>query len=154
MTSVVLVTRRGFLGATLSAGALVLCARVLPARALQAATRKDDATAWYPSVYVGIEPSGTVIIVAHRSEMGTGIRTALPMVAADELEADWERVRIEQAIGDPRYGDQKTDGSKSMRDFYQGLRDAGATARLMLVGAAAVKMYGPPSEWTARHHQV
>ena len=102
------------LGTVLSAGALVLCARVLPARALQAATGKDDATAWYPSVYVGIEPSGTVIIVAHRSEMGTGIRTALPMVAADELEADWERVRIEQAIGDPRYGDQNTDGSKSM----------------------------------------
>ncbi len=136
MTSVVLVTRR------------------VPARALQAATGKDDATAWYPSVYVGIEPSGTVIIVAHRSEMGTGIRTALPMVAADELEADWERVRVEQAIGDPRYGDQNTDGSKSMRDFYQALRDAGATARLMLVRAAAVRWNVPASECSARNHQV
>ncbi len=154
MTSVVLVTRRGFLGATLSAGAFVLCARVLSARPLQALTGKNDATAWYPSVYVGIEPSGTVIIVAHRSEMGTGIRTALPMVAADELEADWERVRVEQAIGDPRYGDQNTDGSKSMRDFYQALRDAGATARLMLLRAAAVKWNVPPSECTARNHQV
>ncbi len=154
MTSVVLVTRRGFLGTMLSAGALVLCARVLPARALQAATGKDDATAWYPSVYVGIEPSGTVIIVAHRSEMGTGIRTALPMVAADELEADWKRVRIEQAIGDPRYGDQNTDGSKSMRDFYQALREAGATARLMLERAAAGQWNVPPEECTARDHRV
>src|SRR5690242_10227714 len=111
MTSIV-VTRRGFLGTMVSAGALVLCARVLPARAVEATTQTADGTTWYPSVYVGIEPDGTVIIVAHRSEMGTGIRTALPMVAADELDADWQQVKIEQALGDPKYGDQNTDGSK------------------------------------------
>ena len=53
-----------------------------------------------PSVYLGIEPDGTVFIVTHRSEMGTGIRTSLPLVAADELDADWSRVRIEQGLGD------------------------------------------------------
>ena len=57
---------------------------------------------------------GTVTIIAHRSEMGTGIRTALPMVAADELETDWTRVRVEQAIGNPQHGDQHTGGSKSI----------------------------------------
>jgi isoquinoline 1-oxidoreductase subunit beta len=152
MTTVV-VTRRGFLGGMLSAGALVLCSRIVPARALGAATEENAAT-WYPSVYVGVEPSGTVVIVAHRSEMGTGIRTALPMVAADELDADWKRVRIEQAIGDRKYGDQNTDGSKSIRDFYQALREAGATARVMLVRAAAAEWNVPPSECIARDHQV
>jgi len=74
-------------------------------------------------VYLGIEPAGTVTLVAHRSEMGTGIRTALPMVVADELDADWQQVKIEQALGDPQYGDQNTDGSKSIRDFYDAQGD-------------------------------
>ena len=89
--------------------------RLLPSEARAAAT--VDGAAFHPSVYLGIEPDGTVIIVAHRSEMGTGIRTALPMVAADELDADWKRVKIEQAIGDQKYGTQNTDGSCSIRDF-------------------------------------
>jgi isoquinoline 1-oxidoreductase beta subunit len=112
------------------------------------------AKTWYLGVYLGIEPDGTVIIVAHRSEMGTGIRTALPMVAADELGADWERVRIVQAIGDPKYGDQNTDGSKSIRDFYDALRQAGATARLMLKRAAAAKWSVPVAECHVRNHQI
>ena len=79
-----------------------------------------------------------VIIVAHRSEMGTGIRTALPMMVADELEADWKRVKIEQALGDKKYGNQNTDGSNSIRRFLRsdargrrdGAHDAGAAPRL------------------------
>ncbi len=145
------VSRRGFLKTTFSAGALILCARVFPGAALDALAAAQK---WHPSVYLGIEPDGTVIIVAHRSEMGTGIRTALPMVAADELEADWERVRIAQAIGDPKYGDQNTDGSKSIRDFYDPLRQAGATARLMLERAAAATWGVPVAECRARNHQV
>jgi isoquinoline 1-oxidoreductase beta subunit len=86
--------------------------------------------------------------------MGTGIRTALPMVAADELDADWQRVRIEQAIGDHKYGDQNTDGSKSIRDFYDALRQAGATARLMLERAAAATWGVPVAECRARNHNV
>ena len=95
-----------------------------------------------------------MIIVTHRSEMGTGIRTSLPLVAADELDADWSRVTIEQGIGDPRYGDQNTDGSRSIRDFYDTFRVAGATARTMLVSAAAAQWNVPAGECAAKNHEV
>ena len=151
MSGVRLVTRRGFLKTTFSAGALILCVRLVPGGALAAPAAQEK---WQPSVYLGIEPDGTVIIVAHRSEMGTGIRTALPMVAADELDADWSQVKVVQALGDPRYGDQNTDGSKSIRDFYLPLRQAGAAARLMLERAAAGKWGVPAAECRAQKHQV
>lgn len=148
--SITIVSRRGFLGGIFSAGALVLGASVLT---LESSADTTDA-AWQPSVFLGLEPDGRVIIVAHRSEMGTGIRTALPMIAADELDADWKRVKIEQAIGDKKYGDQNTDGSQSIRTFYQPLREAGASARMMLEGAAA-QMWGvPASECQAKNHEV
>ncbi|HTC34975.1 MAG TPA: molybdopterin cofactor-binding domain-containing protein [Bryobacteraceae bacterium] len=149
--SITLVSRRGFLGGVFSAGALVLGAAALPLRSLAATTK--DAT-WQPSVYLGLEPDGRVIIIAHRSEMGTGIRTALPMIVAEELEADWKRVKIEQAIGDKKYGSQDTDGSESIRDFYDPMREAGATARVMLEGAAASKWGVPVSECQAKNHEV
>jgi isoquinoline 1-oxidoreductase beta subunit len=135
------VTRRGFLG-IFSAGALVLVSEM-----------KGDST-WQPSVYLGMEPSGVVTIIAHRSEMGTGIRTALPMVAADELDVDFKNVRVEQAIGDAKYGSQDTDGSNSIRSFYEPLRVAGATARLMLERAAAAKWGVPATECKGRIEQV
>jgi len=135
------VTRRGFLG-IFSAGALVLVSEM-----------KGDST-WQPSVYLGMEPSGVVTIIAHRSEMGTGIRTALPMVAADELDVDFKNVRVEQAIGDAKYGSQDTDGSNSIRSFYEPLRVAGATARLMLERAAAQKWGVPATECKGRTEQV
>jgi isoquinoline 1-oxidoreductase beta subunit len=105
-------------------------------------------------VYLGLQPDGTVLIVAHRSEMGTGIRTSLPMVAAEELEADWKRVQIVQAVGDEKYGSQDTDGSKSIREFYNPLREAGATARLMLERAAAAQWSVPAAECHANNHQI
>ncbi len=147
------VSRRDFVGSIFSAGAFVLGARFLPADALAAATEAAQ-TAWHPSVYLGVEPDGTVIIVAHRSEMGTGIRSALPMVVADELDADWKRVKVEQAIGDKKFGDQNTDGSNSIRGFYEPMREAGATARLMLERAAAQKWSVPATECKATLHQV
>jgi isoquinoline 1-oxidoreductase subunit beta len=150
--TVTIVSRRGFLEGVFSAGALVLGTRILPQNALAADT--VDEAAWHPSVYLGLEPDGRVIIIAHRSEMGTGIRTALPMVVADELEADWKRVKIQQAIGDKKYKDQNTDGSNSIRSFWQPMRETGATARMMLVSAAASKWSVPESECVARNHEV
>ena len=131
-------SRRGFLGKMFSAGALVLGAKYIPTILDGAPIDPTvDTAAWHPSVYLGIETDGSVIIVAHRSEMGTGIRTALPMVAADELEADRSKVKIQQAIGDKKYGDQNTDGSNSIKGFYQPMREAGASARAMLTEAGA-----------------
>jgi isoquinoline 1-oxidoreductase beta subunit len=137
-----------------SAGAMVLAARVLPVDAMSAKTGDVNGAAWQPSVYLGLETDGTVIIVAHRSEMGTGIRSVLPTVVAEELDADWKRVKVQQAIGDVRYGSQNTDGSCSIRDFYDAMRDAGATARLMLEGAAASQWGVSVAECKAQNHQV
>jgi isoquinoline 1-oxidoreductase beta subunit len=151
--------RRQFLGGLLSTGAFVIASRLVPGD-LHAQTAaaifntKADTAALHPSVYLGIEPSGTVFIVTHRSEMGTGIRTSLPLVAADELDADWSKCRIEQGVGDTRYGDQNTDGSRSIRDFYDAFRVAGASAKSMLVSAAATQLNVPASELTTANHEV
>jgi isoquinoline 1-oxidoreductase beta subunit len=107
-----------------------------------------------PSLFVAIEPDGTVQILAHRSEMGTGIRTALPRVLADELGADWDKVVIVQAKGDKRLGDQNTDGSNSIRFFYKTMRLAGATARTMLQQAAAKQWGVDAGRCTTRNNQV
>jgi isoquinoline 1-oxidoreductase subunit beta len=151
--TIAVVSRRDFLGGVLSAGALVLGAGI-PRREALAASPADAGAAWQPGVYLGLEPDGRAVIIAHRSEMGTGIRTALPMIVAEELEADWKQVRVEQAIGDPKYGSQDTDGSESIRNFYDAMRETGATARMMLESAAAAKWSVPPSECQGQNHQV
>jgi isoquinoline 1-oxidoreductase beta subunit len=140
------VSRRGFLSQVFSAGALVIAAPLVP--------KAKAAGTWQPGVYLGIEPDGTAKIVAHRSEMGTGCRTGLPMIVADELEADWARVQVVQALGDVKYGSQDTDGSCSVRDFYDKLRLAGATARTMLENAAATKWGVPAAECRGQNHFV
>lgn len=101
---------------------------------------KGETITFAPNVYISIDSDNQVTIIAHRSEMGTGIRTSLPMIVADELGADWSKVKIVQAEGDEeKYGDQNTDGSYSVRMFYEPMRKAGATARHMLLAAAAQK---------------
>jgi len=86
--------------------------------------------------------------------MGTSSRTSVPLILADELDADWKQVKLEQAIGDPRYGDQDTDGSHSVRSFYEVMREAGATARLMLTRAAAQQWGVPVSECQSDLHVI
>jgi isoquinoline 1-oxidoreductase subunit beta len=151
------VSRRGFLQGVVSTGALVLSVRLVPdflwAEETSPATYADRAIL-HPSAFVGIDTDGTVHLVAHRSEMGTSSRTSVPLILADELDADWKRVKLEQAIGDPRYGDQDTDGSHSVRSFYQPMREAGATARLMLTQAAAQKWGVPVSECHSDLHVI
>jgi isoquinoline 1-oxidoreductase beta subunit len=150
------VSRRHFLQGALSASAFVLCVTKSPLLAKVArnaasgatAAASVDATAFHPGVYVGIQPDGSVIIVAHRTEMGNGVRTSLPRILADELDADWARVTVIQGDGDEKYGSQDTDGSHSVREFFEPLREAGATARLMLVRAAA-QQWGVPEEQCA-----
>ena len=155
------VGRRGFLKGMLGAGAFVLSVQLLPEQLFAA----DDSVAgsamnpsmkgpFAPSVYLAIDTDGTAYIIAHRSEMGSGPRTALPRIVADELDADWARVKIVQATGDEKYGDQDTDGSHSVRSFFDPLREAGATARLMLVQAAAKKWNVPENECSTGVHEV
>ncbi|CAM4163126.1 molybdopterin cofactor-binding domain-containing protein [Bordetella tumulicola] len=108
-----------------------------------------------PHVFVSIGTDGIVTIIAHRAEMGTGVRTGLPMVVADELEADWSKVRVIQAPGDePRYGNQDTDGSRSTRHFFLPMRRVGAAARSMLEAAAAKQWGVPADEVVTRNHEV
>ncbi len=151
------VSRRGFLQGMVSTGALILSVRLVPdalwAAETGPATHADRAVL-HPNAFVGIDTDGTVFIVAHRSEMGTTSRTSVPLILADELDADWKRVKLEQAIGDPRYGDQDTDGSHSVRSFYEGMREAGATARLMLTQAAAKQWGVPASECNSDLHVI
>jgi len=108
-----------------------------------------------PLAFVSIAEDGTVTIVCHRSEMGQGIRTGMPMIVADELEADWKRVRVAQATGDEKkYGNQDTDGSRSTRHFFEPMRRCGAAARTMLEAAAADRWKVPVSEVAAKNHEV
>jgi isoquinoline 1-oxidoreductase subunit beta len=107
-----------------------------------------------PNAFLSIDETGLVTVVASRSEMGTGIKTDLPLVLADELEADWNRVKVVQAQGDPKYGDQNTDGSRSTWQFFGPMRVAGATARQMLETAAAQTWNVPVGECRAQNSFV
>ena len=139
------VSRRGVLKGILTTTGLVLAVHALPSRPALAA----DAPKWgadgmphgtvnNPLAFVSIAPDGTVTIVCHRSEMGQGVRTGMPLIVADEMEADWSRVKVAQATGDEaKYGNQDTDGSRSTRHFFMPMRQVGAAARMMLEAAAA-----------------
>ncbi len=154
---VVKLTRRGFLAGT-SAG-LAVAIYASGAKAFPSYPTGGEAMpnglVTDPMVFVRIAPDGQVTLMAHRSEMGTGSRTSLPMVMADEMEADWARVTIEQADGnEPKYGNQDTDGSRSLRHHIQAARQIGASVRHMLAQAAADKWGVPASEVTVENHQV
>ncbi len=105
-----------------------------------------DAT---PALWIAIEEDGTVKITCHRSEMGQQVWTAMAQIVADELEAEWDKVAIVQAEGHERYGDQNTDGSRSVRYNFHRLRIAGAAMKQMLTQAAATYWKMEPSECTA-----
>ena len=153
------VSRRAFLGAIPAMG--LILAVGFPRLALAADEPKYGADSmphgWVddPLVFVAIGTDGTVTITCHRQEMGQGVRTSLPMVVADELEADWSRVRVKQAQADEmRFGNQDTDGSRSVRHFFEPMRRCGAAARTMLEQAAAVRWGVPVAEVVARNHEV
>lgn len=107
-----------------------------------------------PSLYLKIGKDGLVTITVPRSELGQGTRTALAMIVAEELCADWSTVRIEQAIGDVAYGDQNTGGSTSIQVFYSILRTAGGVGRDLMLQAAAETWGVDKSECFAEHNTV
>ena len=156
------VSRRAFLKGTASGVGLVVAMQLLPFRTAGAfepyhtgGLDMPNGIITNPLVFVSIDPDGTVTIVAHRSEMGTGARTSVPMVLADEMEADWARVKLVQAPGDePKYGNQDTDGSRSMRHHIQPMRQMGAAVRSMLEQAAAQKWGVDRELCQAKNHEV
>jgi len=130
------IKRRKFIKVVgLSGGGLFLASYVPLQNVL--AKPGDDPKIFAPSVYLKINSDGIVTIIMHRSELGQGVKTALPMLIAEELEVDWDKIVIEQADADSKYGSQTTGGSTSIRRNWDPLRVAGATARVMLITAAA-----------------
>jgi isoquinoline 1-oxidoreductase subunit beta len=154
------VSRRRFLQGVSALGGLVLAVgSSSAARAADPPKYGADGmpNGWVddPLVFVAIAEDGTVTIVCHRAEMGQGVRTGMPMIVADELEADWKRVRVVQATGDEkRFGNQDTDGSRSTRHFFDPMRRCGAAARTMLEAAAAARWQVPADQVEARNHEV
>jgi isoquinoline 1-oxidoreductase beta subunit len=153
------ISRRSVLKGLGIAGGLVLAAPVTLRQAFAAyetgAGKMPHGTVVDPRVFVAIASDGTVTIVAHRSEMGTGVRTSLPLIVAEEMEADWSRVKVAQAHGDEvKYGNQDTDGSRSTRHYLMPMREIGASARAMLEAAAAKRLGVPVTEVKAVNHEV
>src|SRR5256714_4941567 len=127
------ISRREFVGAGIGAAAGLLIGFYLPHKG------ESQKNSFSPNAYLRITPDNKITIVVARSEMGQGVRTALPMILAEELEADWKQIEIEQAGASTLFGDQSTGGSASIKTTWDPMRKAGAAAREMLISAAALE---------------
>ncbi|GHD27128.1 xanthine dehydrogenase family protein molybdopterin-binding subunit [Halioglobus pacificus] len=152
MTVLEKISRRDFLKATGVSSSGLLIGAALPTTLRADVLQRPSGDAL--NLFVSLREDGTVEIIAHRSEMGTGIRTSLPQVVADEMEADWDRVTVIQGLASADYGSQNTDGSRSVRNFYTVMRQMGAAARSMLESSAAQRWDVPVSECRASNHRV
>jgi isoquinoline 1-oxidoreductase beta subunit len=141
-------SRREFVAAGMAAGAGLVIGFYLPHG------NKQQAGYFSPNAYLRIMPDNKVTIVVARSEMGQGVRTALPMILAEELEADWKQIEIEQAGASTLFGDQTTGGSASIRSTWDPMRKAGAAAREMLISAAALTWAVPRSACSAQNGRI
>lgn len=142
-------SRREFVAAGVAAGAGLVIGFYLPH-----GNGASGSEGFSPNAYLRISPDNKVTIVVARSEMGQGIRTALPMILAEELEADWKQIEVEQAGASTLYGDQTTGGSASIRTLWDPMRKAGATAREMLISAAALTWGVPRSTCAAEKGSI
>jgi isoquinoline 1-oxidoreductase beta subunit len=142
-------SRRNFLKSTAAAGGgLVLGFSWLSTEAFQAKVLNPTAAdAIDFNAYLAISPSGTITIYSPNPEIGQGIKTAFPMIVAEELDADWSKVKVEQSpLNTKKFDRQLTGGSGAIRHSWERLRKAGATARILLMEAAAKKWNVPVSE--------
>ena len=151
MSSVLNMSRRAFLKTTAAAGgALLLGFRLGENEALAA----GEKAVFNPNAWLEITPENVVTIHAPWTELGQGSLTGVAMLLAEELECDWETVHVKMAWNDPRFGRMGTGGSRSIRTSYDPVRQAGATARQMLVQAAAGRWDVPVGQCVARQGQV
>jgi isoquinoline 1-oxidoreductase beta subunit len=148
--------RRSFIKVSALAGGGLLVAGYLPFGGTTALAAEGVArpTSFTPNVFVSIAPDGAVTLIAPNSEMGQGAKTALPMILAEELDVGWEQVTVKQADLNSVYGRQMAVGSGSTPGNYMPLRQAGATARVMLVEAAAQTWGVPATECATEHGAV
>jgi len=152
MSDIQNISRRSFIkNIGLTSGALIIGSHL---SLFANETESVLAGAFQPNLFVELKPDGSLTLIASRSEMGNGVRTSLTSVIADEMEADWNRVSVEQAIGHKKYGDQNTDGSRSVRYLYETMRKMGATTRMILISAAAQKWKVLESECHAENHFI
>jgi len=143
------VSRREFVVAGVAAGVGLVVGFYLPH-----GKTNNGKESFSPNAYLRITPDNKIAVVVARSEMGQGVRTALPMILAEELEADWKQIEIEQAGASTLYGDQTTGGSASVRTTWDPMRKAGAAAREMLISAAALTWGVPRSSCSAQSGSV
>ena len=149
------VSRRTFIKTASMVGAGLVIGIDLNCGKLSNANAQGQNGAFEPNVWLKIEQSGDVTIMFAKSEMGQGVRTSLPMIVAEELEADWSKVKVEQALTDQKkYGNQSTGGSTSTRTLYTTMRKAGAAAREMLIEAAASQWNVSKAECAAENGTV
>ena len=143
--------RRSFLKLSAGAGAGLCLGAYLPSRAEAAAAAP---AAFEPNAWLRIDPDGRVTLQLAKAEMGQGVYTSMPMLIAEELEADWRSIRVVQADADPRFGVMMTGGSSSVRRSWKPLREAGAAARIMLIAAAAQRWGVVPESCRAQDGAV
>jgi len=141
--------RRDFIKVVSVSGGGLIVASFVPSQLFAQIKEGEEPTIFSPSVFLKIDSNGIPTVMVHRSEMGQGVRTALPMLVAEELKVDWDTIRIEQADADKKYGSQTTGGSWSIRLSWEPLRKAGAVARTMLITAAANKWNVKPENCRA-----
>ncbi|MGE5299748.1 MAG: molybdopterin cofactor-binding domain-containing protein [Acidobacteriota bacterium] len=150
------ITRREFLQKSLAGAGIAIAVSITPygTKLLSAEEAAKEGPDFTPNVWLTITPDDIVHVIVNKSEMGQGVYTSLPMIVADELDADWKQVRITEALAadkykDPIWGRQSTGGSTTIRHMYKPLRIAGAAARQMLISAAADIWKVPESECEA-----
>src|SRR5215468_10513491 len=135
-----ILSRRTFLKVSAAGGAMIV-GGYLPG--LRETGTAEAAGSFEPNIWLKIMPDDTVTIQLTQLEMGQGVMTSMPMLVAEELDADWSKIKTEWVPADPKYGNpnfggaQLTAGSNSVRGMWKLLREAGAGARAMLVTAAA-----------------
>lgn len=156
-----LFSRRIFLraSATASGGLLVSLYLDFPLAAQEPGPPPASPKIYPPDAFVNIRPDGTIVIQVNRLEFGQGVHTALPMILADELDADWSQVVAELAPAgevykDPVFGIQMVGGSGSIAHSFQQYRELGAKTRGMLVAAAAARWNVAPGECRAESSVV
>ncbi|HMI04960.1 MAG TPA: molybdopterin cofactor-binding domain-containing protein [Pedobacter sp.] len=150
MSTISAISRRNFLRVTAIAGGGMLVGFSMVDKTDSAPTEGE----FIPNAYIKITPDGTITLMAPNPEIGQGVKTSLPMIIAEELCVDWQKINVEIAALDAKYGNQVAGGSGSVRGRFEPLRKVGATAKTILVTAAAQTLNVPAEECYAESGSV